>query len=144
MEGVPVGYPIDIRWEGGERFSGGRPDGPSLLVDGERAAAPGPVDSLLVALASCSAIDVLEILRKRRTPATDLQVRATFSRAATPPRRLTAVQLHFRVATDSEAHHVERAVELSVEKYCSVVHSLKADIDLGWDVEVVAAGPPSA
>src|SRR5690606_15818651 len=99
MDGVPVDYPIDIRWEGGERFSGGRPDGPRLLLDGDRVDAPGPVDSLLVALASCSAIDVLEILRKRRTPASDLQVRATFSRAAAPPRRLTAVQLQFRVAT---------------------------------------------
>ena len=144
MEGVPVDYPIDVRWEGGERFSGGRPGGPTLLVDGNREVAPGPVDSLLVALASCSAIDVVEILRKRRTPATDLQVRAEFSRAPVPPRRLTAIQLTFRVATDSGLPHVERAVGLSVEKYCSVVHSLQSDIDLRWEVEVVPAGPPAA
>lgn len=144
MVGVPVEYPIDVRWEGEERFRGGRPDGPTLLVDGNREAAPGPVDSLLVALASCSAIDVVEILHKRRTPVTDLGVRAVFSRAPVPPRRLTAILLTFRVATDSEVRHVERAVELSVDKYCSVVHSLQSDIDLRWEVEVVPAGPPAA
>lgn len=137
-EGVWVDYPVEVVWEGGSRFRGGRPGGPTLLVDGDREAAPGPVDSLIIALASCSAIDVVEILEKRRTPARALDVRVKFARAATPPRRLTAVHLLFRVATESASHHVARAIELSIQKYCSVVSSLRDDIELDWEVEVEA------
>lgn len=140
-EGVWADYPMEVRWEGGQRFRGGRPGGPTLVVDGEREAAPGPVDSLLIALAACSGIDVVEILNKRRTPPTSFGVSVKFARAAAAPRRLTAVQLLFRVATESPSHHVARAVELSVQKYCSVVHSLQEDIDLSWEVEVEAAEP---
>jgi putative redox protein len=141
MEGVWVDYPVEITWEGEQRFRGGRPGGATLVVDGNREVAPGPVDSLLISLAACSGIDVVEILTKRRTPPTDLEVRAKFARAPEPPRRLTAIHLLFRVATDSAQHHVARAVELSVQKYCSVVHSLREDIELSWEVEVVAAEP---
>ena len=142
-EGVWADYPVEVTWEGGQRFRGGRPGGPPLVVDGDREVAPGPVDSLLIALAACSGIDVVEILNKRRTPPTRFEVSAKFARAAEAPRRLTAVQLLFRVATDSPSHHVARAVELSVQKYCSVVHSLREDIDLSWEVEVEAAEPSS-
>ncbi|MEX2581695.1 MAG: OsmC family protein [Gemmatimonadota bacterium] len=138
-EGVRSSYPIEVVWEGGKRFRGGIPGGPSLLVDGDRLAAPSPVDSLLVALGSCSAIDVVEILEKRRTPATSVSIHVEFSRAATTPRRLTEATVHFRVATDSEPHHVERAVQLSFEKYCSVATSLAPDTELGWSVMVLPA-----
>jgi len=138
-DGVWVDYPMEVAWEGGQRFRGGRPGGPTIVLDGDREAGPGPVDGVIIALASCSAIDVVEILAKRRTPATRLDVRVRFARAAQAPRRLTAIHLVFHVVTDSAAHHVARAVELSVQKYCSVVHSLKEDIDLQWEVEVEPA-----
>jgi putative redox protein len=138
-DGVWVEYPMEVVWEGGQRFRGGRPGGPTILIDGDREVAPGPVDGLIIALASCSAIDVVEILEKRRTPAARLDVQVRFARAAQAPRRVTAVRLLFRVVTASASHHVARAVELSVQKYCSVVHSLKTDVDLEWEVEVEAA-----
>ena len=115
MNGIWSEYPIEVVWEGGRRYRGGPAGGPRLLVDGEREAGPSPVDTLVVALASCSAIDVVDILEKRRTPAQRLEVRVEFARAETPPRRLTAARVHFRVATRSEAQHVERAAELSFE-----------------------------
>lgn len=127
---------MEIVWEGGKRYRGGRPGAPTLLVDGEREAAPSPVEALLVALGSCSAIDVVEILEKRRTPASHLEVRVEFARAEHPPRRVTAARVVYRVATDSELHHVERAVELSFQKYCSVSTSLAPDTELTWAVEV--------
>lgn len=141
LEGVPSEYPIEVVWEGGQRFRGGKPDVPGLLVDGERRAAPSPVDAMLVALASCSAIDVVEILEKRRTPARALGVTVEFSRAAKAPRRLTQARLLFTVRADSDARHVERAVELSISKYCSVASSLAPDVDLSWSVVVSPAGP---
>ncbi len=138
-EGVRSPYPMIVEWEGEKRFRGRIPDGPSLVVDGSRTVAPGPVDALLVSIGACSAIDVVEYLQKRRTPAESLSVRLDFSRAPSPPRRLTAVNAHYTVVTASDAHHVERAVSLSFEKYCSVINSLKPDTELSWSVEVIPA-----
>jgi putative redox protein len=58
-------YPIDVEWTGGRRFSGGREGGPAIVVDADRTVAPGPVDALLIALASCSSVDVVDILVQR-------------------------------------------------------------------------------
>lgn len=138
-EGVRSEYPIDVAWEGGKRYRGGRPGGATIVVDGDREVAPSPVESVLVGLGACSSIDVVEILAKRRTPVTSLQVRVDFSRAATPPRRLTDIELHFTVATASERSHVERAIELSMEKYCSIAASLAPDTRLSWSLEVQPA-----
>jgi putative redox protein len=137
LEGVESPHPIEIEWEGEKRYRGGSPGGPTLVVDGNREEAPSPVDALLVTLGSCSAIDVVEILEKRRTPATALGIHIEFSRAPVPPRRLTEVRLHFTVTTASEPHHVVRAVELSVQKYCSVASSLAPDTRVTWSVDVV-------
>jgi putative redox protein len=101
------------------------------------------VDSLVVALASCSAIDVVDYLEKRRTPPASLSVSVRFSRAATYPRRLTDAHLTFRVATDSEESHVRRAVELSFERYCSVANSLAPDTRLTYEVQLEPAGAPA-
>ena len=141
-EGIWSDYPIQVVWEGGQRFRAGRPGGPTLLLDGAREAAPGPVDGLVAAIAACAATDVVEILEKRRTPAASLEVRVEFARAVGPPRRLTAARLLFRVATASEAAHVERAVALTIEKYCSVASSLAPDVDLSWSVELAAPDAP--
>ena len=135
-EGVPVEYPIEVVWEGGMRYRGGPAGGPTLVVDGNREAAPSPVDTLVVAIASCSAIDVVDYLEKRRTPAASLSVSVRFSRAPQPPRRITDAHLTFRVATDSPRDHVERAVQLSFDKYCSVSNSLAPDTRLEWSVEL--------
>jgi putative redox protein len=129
-------YPIEIVWEGGKRYRGGRPGGPAMVMDGDREVAPSPVEGMLVSLGACAAIDIVEILEKRRTPARRLEVSVEFARADQQPRRLVAARVHFRVATGSEPHHVQRAADLSFEKYCSVATSLAPDTDLSWSVEV--------
>ncbi|HEU4560588.1 MAG TPA: OsmC family protein [Longimicrobium sp.] len=138
-EGVPVEYPIEVVWEGDRRYRGGPAGGPTLVVDGNREVAPSPVDTLIIALASCSAIDVVDYLEKRRTPASSLSVSVRFSRAPSPPRRVTDAHLTFRVASDSPRDHVERAVQLSFDKYCSVSNSLAPDTRLGYSVELEPA-----
>jgi putative redox protein len=131
---------VDVVWEGGMRYSGGRPGSPTLLVDGERAAAPSPVEALVVSLGACSAIDVVEILNKRRTPPSEVRVEVEYLRAPTPPRRLTELKLRYIVATASERQHVERAVALSFETYCSVSRSLDPTIAVSWEVELLPVG----
>ena len=139
-EGVPVEYPIEVVWEGGMRYRGGPAGGPTLVMDGTREAAPSPVESILVSLASCSASDVVDYLEKRRTPPASVAVSVRFSRAPNPPRRVTDAQLAFRVAADSPREHVERAIELSFEKYCSVAHTIAPDTRGGWTRELEPAG----
>jgi putative redox protein len=140
-DGVPVEYPIEVVWEGEMRWRGGPAGGSTLVMDGKRQAAPSPVDSLVVSIASCSAIDVVDYLEKRRTPPTAASVSVRFSRAAEHPRRLTDLHLTYRVATDSAREHVERAVQLSFDKYCSVAASLAPDIRVDWELEI---SPPSS
>lgn len=133
-EGVEAEYPVEVVWEGGRRWRGGPAGGPTLLLDGRRQEAPSPVDALLVALAACSGIDVVDYLEKRRTPPSSASVSVRFSRAAATPRRITAAHLVFRVATGSPREHVERAAQLSFEKYCSVSSTFAPDTALSWEV----------
>lgn len=140
LEGVRSPHPIQVVWEGEKRFRGGLPEGPTLVVDGDRRVAPSPVDTLLVSLAGCASMDVIEILRKRRTPVESLEVRFEFSRAPKPPRRLTEIQAFFRVVTAADKRHVIRALDLAFQKYCSVSSSLAPDIVFTYFLDVI---PPA-
>src|SRR5688500_62856 len=139
-QGVRVEYPIEVSWEGGMRWRGGRAGGPARLVAGGAQTAPSHVDALVIALASCSGSDVVDYLEKRRTPPTASSISVRFSRAADHPRRLTDVHLTYQVTTDSAREHVERAVQLSFDRYCSVAASLAPDIRVEWALEV---SPPA-
>lgn len=138
-EAVAAEHPIEVVWKGDRLYAGGSSGGPVLELDGDRQTAASPVEAVLVALGSCAAIDVVDILKKRRTPPSSLRVRLNFARAADPPRRLTAVRVTFHIATDSERPHVERAIRLSFDKYCSVASSLAADLVLTWELELSPA-----
>ncbi len=128
---------IEVNWRGGHRFTAGRPGGPTLQVDGDGVVAPGPVDTMLASLATCAAVDVVDILAKRRTPVASMHVEVVGTRVETTPRRLQHVLLRFRLTGDGiDPANAERAVALSVEKYCSVRSSLDRDINVEWEVEV--------
>ena len=109
----------------------------AIVIDGDNAAGPSPVQLLAIALAGCMAIDVVDILRKGRHPMTALRASLTGERAPEPPRRLTKVQLHFHVHGVVPEAAVERALALSREKYCSVWHSLRQDIDFSSTFDLV-------
>jgi putative redox protein len=129
---------VVVRWRGDEAFEAGRPGGPTLRVDGRAKVAQSPVDVLLTALGACSSIDVVSILAKRRTPVRSLEVDIVGERANDRvPRKVTRIVLTFRIAGDGiEREHAERAVELSVTKYCSVRDSLDPKIPVEWKVEL--------
>ncbi|MGH7720716.1 MAG: OsmC family protein [Gemmatimonadaceae bacterium] len=128
---------VAVTWKGDERFDGGRPGGPTVRVDGTGATGPGPVDALLIALASCASSDVVQILAKRRTPVESLDIEVVGKRVESVPRRLEHVLLRFRIAgAGIERVHAERAVELAITKYCSVRDSLDRSIPIEWEVEL--------
>jgi putative redox protein len=85
---------------------------------------------LLNAIATCSGVDVLDILAKRRTPAERFVIDVTATRRGEPPRRIQRLEITFHVDGASiAAADAERAIQLSFEKYCSVAASLASDIE---------------
>ena len=132
---------VRVAWRGEELFEAGRPGGPAVRIDGKRTEGPGPVDVLLSALASCISIDVVEILAKRRTPVASLEVEVVGHRVETIPRRLEHILLRFRITGEGiERVHAERAIDLSVNKYCSVRDSLDPKIPVEWALELESSG----
>ena len=115
-------------WLGEHRFEAG-PEGRTAPVDADSKSAPGPVETLLNAIATCSGVDVIDILAKRRTPAERFVVNVTATRRSEAPRRVMRLEIEFQIdGAGIEIEHAERAIELSFEKYCSVVGSLAPDI----------------
>jgi putative redox protein len=108
------------------------------VVDGDSTAGPSPVQLLVIGLAGCMGIDVVDIIRKGRHPLAAFRVTISGERAPDPPRRLVSVNLRFHVHGTVPEPTVERAIALSRDKYCSVWHSLRNDIDLATTFEIVA------
>ena len=135
----PAPVVLDLAWEGDLRFRGAA--GPvSLVLDSDGQAGPSPVQTLAFALAGCMSIDVVHILTKGRLPLAALRAHIEAERLPQDPRRLVGVRLHFAVTGDVPPDKVERAIALSREKYCSVWHSLRPDIDFRTSF-AVEAGP---
>ncbi len=119
-------------------YAGGTMDGPSMLLDGKSLKGPGPMDALLLAVAGCMAVDVQVILERSRVPLTGLEVEVEGERAQTHPKRYTRLTMVYQLDGPEDGHRgkVERAVELSREKFCSVLHSLRPEIDLEIEVRL--------
>ena len=129
--------PVQIEWAGDLQFDAGRPDGPKVRIDADTQTGPGPFDMLLAAVAACAATDVVEIMRKQRTPLTSLGVRIEATRVAAVPRRLASAVLHFKLhAPGTTREKAARAIELSVAKYCSVRSSLIAEAPVTWTIDL--------
>jgi len=131
---------VMLRWKGeGLLFEGfgGAPDTPSIMLDGEVREGPTPMDALLIACAGCAGADVVSILKKMKVTLENVSVEITGDRRSEHPKRYTALKYLFRFAGEGmDASKVERAVNLSLDKYCSVLHSLNPDIQLEHEIEL--------
>ncbi|HEX9611309.1 MAG TPA: OsmC family protein [Gemmatimonadales bacterium] len=126
---------VTVRWREGLRFEGGPAERPAILVDGDGQAAVSPVELLLISAATCSAADVVGILQKQRVDLRTLEVVVSGIRRDEHPRRYTAIHLRFTVGgAGADEAKARRAVDLSLEKYCSVVASLAPDIRVSYDI----------
>jgi putative redox protein len=128
---------VDLAWTGqGERLTA-RAGTAAMAMDVAGSPDPTPVQTLAFALAGCMGMDLLDILQKGRLPVEGLRLRLTGERVADPPRRFTGFELHVTVTGTVPPDRVERALALSVEKYCSVWHTLRPDLALRTSFEVV-------
>jgi len=99
-----------------------------------------PIELVAIALAGCTAFDVINILRKKRQHVTGYEVKVEADQATTPPQVFTHVRIHHIVnGTDVSAQAVEDAIRLSEEKYCSVGAMVKQSAELHTTFEIVPA-----
>jgi putative redox protein len=108
----------------------------ALVLDSEGTAGPNPVQLLLVGLAGCMAMDVVDIVRKGRHPMTAFRANLSGERMPDAPRYVRRVTLEFHLHGDVPPASVERAIQLSRDKYCSVWHSLRKDIELTTSFDI--------
>jgi len=127
-EAPKADFSLNLDWQGGQRFRGTSGD-VTLVMDGNREAGPSPVQAVAFALAGCMAIDVVDMIEKGRLPVKTVTCDMDVFRASGTPRKITGVNLHFKVTGDVPEDRVARAIDLSREKYCSVWHSLHPTID---------------
>jgi putative redox protein len=121
---------VDLDWQGGLRLAGRCGDAELTMDSPPGPTAPSPVQTLAFALAGCMAMDVVAVLNKSRLDLRALRAHLEAERAPADPRRLVRVELRFAVKGDVPPDRVERALALSREKYCSVWHSLRPDVEL--------------
>lgn len=136
-----------VKWVQDMMFVGETGSGHALVIDGApdiggRNLGPRPMEMLLVGLGSCTAIDVVLILKRGREAITDCEVEIDAERATTDPKVFTQIKMHFIVTGSKlDTNKVERALKLSAEKYCSASAMLGATATITHDFEIRDADP---
>ncbi|RUO34297.1 OsmC family protein [Aliidiomarina sanyensis] len=128
-----------VQWIDGLKFVATSGSGHSVVLDGDGAKdAPSPMEMVLMAAASCSSVDVVSILQKAKQSVRTVEVLVDGQRADATPAVFTDIHLKFVVyGRDIAPSHVERAVKLSADKYCSVSIMLSKSVNVTHSFEIV-------
>ena len=127
---------IHVDWSEDLRFRVESVSGIHAELDSDKEAGLSPMESLLASLVTCMGADVVHILRKMKTDLRGLSIDARGERNPEPPRFYRKIDLSFTVVGEVPLDKIERAIDLSREKYCSVLHSLREDRTIGHKVSV--------
>jgi len=133
-------YKATVRYAGDEFFIGTPPSGHAQVIDvkGDRHSSPTPVEMLLVAVAGCTAADVISILLKKRQDVTDYNVEIEGTRAEDHPRKFISFHIHHIVhGRNVSEKAVADAIELSDTKYCSVAATVRPTAKITTSYEVI-------
>lgn len=134
---------VTLRWVESKLMVGSDSNGHSVVIgrspeDHDTWNGIKPSDLLLLATASCSVYDVVEILTKQREPLKDIKVTCSGDQQSDPPYTFTKIHLHYIVKGDVNQAKLERAIDLSENKYCSVMSTLRPGVPISSDYEIVA------
>ena len=119
---------LTLTWQGDLKFASGE-GSPAIELHSSTPTVTSPTQALGYAVMACMAMDVVHVLQKARHDLRAMSVTFEGTRAPKPPRRYTAIHLHFAITGDVPNAAVERAIELSRTTYCSVSNSLRTDIE---------------
>ncbi|HYM69966.1 MAG TPA: OsmC family protein [bacterium] len=132
-----------VRWTGGLAFAATAGSGGTITLDAthERGGGgPSPMEAVLVALGGCTGMDVVSILEKMRAPLEALEIRVSGERAEEHPRVFTRIALEYIfTGAGLKAEQIQRAVELSQDRYCSVSAMLRKATELTYTWRIAGA-----
>ncbi len=129
-----------VEYAGNDFYVATTPSGHAQVLEGngERSAASGPLELLMIALGSCTAVDVISILKKKRQKVTAYRVEVRGERREEHPRSFRRMEVrHIVTGHGVSSEAVRRAVELSVDKYCSVAATLRPTAEIVSSFEVL-------
>jgi putative redox protein len=129
-----------VKWIGEELFLGTSESGHTLLMDANGGnLAPSPLENVLMSLGGCSSVDVVSILQKARQDISDCTVEINGTRVDSVPKLFSDIHLHFAITgKELKEKHVERAVALSADKYCSVALMLNGNVNITHDFSIIS------
>jgi putative redox protein len=129
-----------VRWIGGKQFIGTDSTKHSVVLSTpDEGVGMKPSELLLVALASCTAVDVVDILAKKHTPLDNLEISAEAEQDPNPPWTFLKIHLTYRMkGADLTEKNVTQAIQLSEEKYCSVAATVRGKAEITWSFEIIA------
>ena len=137
MEGVLRFESVD---GSGLRFAATFPERRLVLDSSPGATDANPVEALLASIVACSAMDVVDILRKKRQVLTGYEILMSGERSEQHPRRFVSITCVHRLTGRALKHSAaEEALRLSLEKYCSVSHCLRPDLPIRHTIEILDA-----
>lgn len=133
---------VTLRWVEGKMMAGTDSTGHSVVIgrspdDPDVFVGVKPSDLLLLAAASCSAYDVIEIMQKQRQPMRNLKVICLGEQMSEPPYTFTRIHLHYVVHGEVDASRLQKAICLSEDKYCSVISTLRPGVPVTSDFEIL-------
>ena len=133
-----------VRWLNERNFVGVDSTGHSVVLSGQKdGIGVSPSQMLLVALAACSSVDVVEILEKKRKTLHLLEVTATGEQDLEPPWTYRKIHVKYRLGGKNlNPKAVEQAIRLSQEKYCSVAATIRGKAQITTEYEIVASESP--
>lgn len=134
---------INVNKIDGVNFSAQTESGHEILMDGSESVGgqnkgARPMEVVLAGLGGCSAIDVISILKKSRQNVSDCKIEITADRADSIPAMFTQINLYYRVTGNNlDQKKVQRAISLSMEKYCSVTRMLEKTAKMSFGFEII-------
>ena len=132
---------INVRWTGDMAFEADVDDYKILLDTrpelGGKNSGPRPKSLLMVSVAGCTGMDVVSILKKMKVAVTEFNMRVTGDVAPEHPKRYTAIKLVYEFkGNDLPLDKIKHAIELSQDKYCAVIATLKRSLDLSYEIKI--------
>ncbi len=134
-----------IKWVDGLQFVGESGTGHAIVMDGDTDVGGSntgmrPMEMLLVGLGGCSGMDVASVLQKKKQIITDIEINVAGEKADSYPKKYTGIQIEFIITgKDLSEDAVKKAVDLSMQKYCSVKATLEGTATISYSYKVVEA-----
>jgi putative redox protein len=133
---------VTLRWVDGKLMVGTDTNNHSIVIgrspeNQDEFVGMKPSDLLLISAAACASYDVIEILTKQRAPVLDFKVFCSGDQLSDPPYSFTCIHLHYIVYEQVSGEKLKKAIQLSEDKYCSVISTLRLGVPVTSDFEII-------